>query len=319
MARVLVTGAAGFVGSNLVSALNQQGHEVVAMSRMTIETASDLVQPCQADFTSLDASAFRRHRVESVVHCAAKVHAMHEKPGQGLGEYQRVNVDGTMKLARLAAAHGVRRFVFVSSVKVNGDETVPEQPFSPLDAPQPSDAYAISKWTAEQQLMELARNGVMEVTIIRPVLVYGPGVKANFLTMLRWLDKGIPLPLGAIDNRRSLVSVNNLVDFISTCLFHPAAAGQTFMVSDGEDLSTTELLKRLARFLERPIRLIPVPRGLVEVGATLLGKGALSQRVCRSLQVDISKNLDITGWRPPVAVNDALQATAIDFSRSKES
>jgi UDP-glucose 4-epimerase len=288
------------------------------MSRSAIVAASDLVQPWQADFTNLDASAFGHHQIESIVHCAAKVHAMHEGPRQGLNEYQRVNVRGTIRLARLAAAYGVRRFVFVSSVKVNGDETAPGRPFAAADVPQPSDAYAVSKWTAEQQLLKLGAEEEMDITIVRPVLIYGPGVKANFLTMLRWLDRGIPLPLGAIDNRRSLVAVDNLVDFISACLVHPAAAGQTFMVSDGEDLSTTELLKRLALFLGRPARLIPVPVALLEAGAAILGKGTLSQRLCRSLQVDISQGFDTIGWQPLMSVDKALQATAIDYLKSKE-
>ena len=232
---------------------------------------------------------------------------MHDTDGDPLAAYRVVNTEGTINLARQAAAAGVRRFVFISSVKVNGEETSPGQPFTEEDEPAPLDPYGISKLEAEQGLRDLATATGMEVVIIRPPLVYGPGVKANFLTMMRWLNKGVPLPFGALDNRRSLVALDNLVDFIITCIDHPAAAKQTFLVADGEDLSTTELLRRVGRAMGKPVRLIPVPMGLLQAGARLLGKQEMARRLCGSLQVDITKARTLLGWKPPVAVDEGLR------------
>jgi len=220
----------------------------------------------------------------------------------------------------------VRRFIFLSSIKVNGEETgeagsaerrvlSPEgrKTFREDDVPAPEDVYAISKWEAEQGLRQISGQSGMEVVIIRPPLIYGPGVKGNFLTMLRWLEKGWPLPLGSIQNKRSLLALDNLVDFIMICLDHPAAANQIFLVADGEDISTTELLRRTSVALGRPVRLLPVPQWVVESGLALLGKGGLAQRLCGSLQVDISKARELLGWTPPVSVDEALQETALHF------
>jgi UDP-glucose 4-epimerase len=235
---------------------------------------------------------------------------MNDTESDPLAAFRRVNVDGTLALARQAIAAGVKRFVFISSIKVNGEGTPPGRPYSANDTPQPQDPYGTSKLEAETALQALARDTGLEVVIVRPVLVYGPGVKANFLNMMRWLDRGIPLPFGAIDNRRSLVAVENLVDLVVTCIGHEAAANQVFLVSDGEDLSTTGLLRRMGQALGRPARLLPVPAGLLSAGAKALGKGSLSQRLCGSLQVDISKTRDLLGWRPPIDVDTALRAAA---------
>lgn len=245
-----------------------------------------------------------------VVHSAARVHVMNDTESDPLAAFRRVNVDGTLALARQAIAAGVKRFVFISSIKVNGEGTAPGRPYAANDTPQPQDPYGTSKLEAETALQALARDTGLEVVIVRPVLVYGPGVKANFLNMMRWLDRGIPLPFGAIDNRRSLVAVENLVDLVVTCIGHEAAANQVFLVSDGEDLSTTGLLRRMGQALGRPARLLPVPAGLLSAGAKALGKGSLSQRLCGSLQVDISKTRDLLGWRPPIDVDTALRAAA---------
>ena len=225
---------------------------------------------------------------------------------------------GTLNFARQAASAGVNRFVFLSSIKVNGEQTQFGQRYTPNDTPNPSDPYGISKCEAEEGLRRIAEETGMEVVIIRPPLVYGPGVKANFLSMMRWLSKGVPLPLGAIRNQRSLVALDNLLDFIHTCLDHPAAANQTFLVSDGEDISTTDLLRRLAHALNVPARLLPVPQGLLEWGAKMLGRGDLSQRLCASLQVDISKARTLLGWQPPVTVDMALRRTAEHFLNSRK-
>jgi nucleoside-diphosphate-sugar epimerase len=219
----------------------------------------------------------------------------------------------TLNLARQAAALGVRRFVFMSSIKVNGENTPVGQPFTTDDEPRPQDPYGISKLEAEQALMQLAGQTGMEVVILRPVLVYGPGVKANFQAMMRWLRKGVPLPLGSLDNRRSLVSLDNLVDCIATCLHHPAAANQIFLVSDGEDLTVKSLLQRTATAFNRRARLRPVPRFVIESAGRVFGREAITQRLCDTLQVDISKTRCLLGWDPPVSIDEALRKTAQQF------
>lgn len=253
------------------------------------------------------------HGVHIVLHCAARVHVMNDQSTDPLTEFRRVNVEGTLRLARQAAAAGVKRFIYLSSIKVNGEGTHLGAPYLADAQPAPTDPYGISKMEAEQGLLALAAETGMQVVIIRPVLVYGPGVKANFLSMMRWLQKGVPLPFGAIHNSRSLVALDNLVDLIAICIDHPAAANQTFLVSDGEDLSTTELLRRMGVALGKPARLLPVPSRLLEVAAAILGKQALAQRLCGSLEVDISKARELLNWTPPVNVEDALRKTASYF------
>jgi nucleoside-diphosphate-sugar epimerase len=243
--------------------------------------------------------------VDSVVHLAARAHIMNDEVADPLAEYRRVNVDGTRNLARQAAAAGVKRFIFISSIGVNGN--INTRPFTEDDTPNPAELYAQSKWEAEQGLWEIQRETGMELVIIRPPLVYGPSAPGNFGSLLKWVEKGIPLPLGAVHNRRSLVALDNLVDFIITCIDHPAAANQTFLVADGEDLSTTELLRRVGRAMGKPVRLIPVPMGLLQAGARLLGKQEMARRLCGSLQVDIAKARTMLSWKPPVAVDEGLR------------
>ena len=279
-ARVLVTGANGFVGRALCGALIGRCQVRGAVRRpgegCSLDGAELVPGSLSADFDWTDALV----GVSVVVHCAARVHVMNEESADPLAEFRRVNVDGTLRLARQAAAAGVRRFVFLSSIKVNGEQTQPGEPFTADQQPNPGDPYGVSKMEAEEGLRALARETGMEVVIIRPPLVYGPGVKANFLAMMRWLKRGIPLPLAAVTgNRRSLVALDNLVDLIVTCLDHPAAANQTFLVSDGESLSTAALLRRMGEALGRPARLIPVPVRLLKLGATLLGKPGMAQRL----------------------------------------
>ncbi|MDO7895454.1 UDP-glucose 4-epimerase family protein [Pseudomonas citrulli] len=311
---ILMTGASGFVGGALLERLHAQaGTSVTAVVR------GDRPLPVPANTVRVEAfspqTQWQPHlaNVDTVIHCAARVHVMNDTEADPLAAFRQVNVEGTLNFARQAAEAGVRRFIFISSIKVNGEGTSPGRPYRADDLPAPADPYGVSKQEAEEGLRQLAQATGMDVVVVRPVLVYGPGVKANFLSMMRWLDKGVPLPFGAIDNRRSLVSIDNLVDLIVTCIDHPAAANQTFLVSDGEDLSTTALLSRMARALGKSARLIPVPSWMLERGASLLGKKALSQRLCGSLQVDIEKTRTLLNWTPPVSVDDALARTARHF------
>jgi UDP-glucose 4-epimerase len=257
-------------------------------------------------------------RVDALVHCAARVHVMKESAADPLTEFRRVNVAGTLNLASQAAKAGVRRFVFISSIKVNGENTLPGKPYGADDVPAPIEPYATSKREAEEGLRQLVRETSMDVVVIRSVLVYGPGVKGNFLSMLRWLEKGIPLPLGMVHNRRSMVALDNLVDLIVACLNHPAAANQTFLVSDGEDMSTTEVLRRTAAAMSRPARLIPVPALVLRITAHLLGHPELALRLCGSLQVDITKTREVLGWTPKVSVDVALGETVREYLRQRK-
>jgi nucleoside-diphosphate-sugar epimerase len=251
--------------------------------------------------------------VQVVIHAAARVHVMNDTASDVFAEFRKINVEGTLRLARHAAESGVKRFIFISSIKVNGESTALGKPFKADDRPAPADPYGVSKYEAEEALKQLGRTTGMEVVIIRPPLVYGPGVKANFLSMLNWLNKGIPLPLGAIGNQRSLVAIDNLVDLIITCIDHPAAANETFLVSDGEDLSTTRLLQRLALALGKRAWLLPLPEGVIKLAALLMGKQAVAQRICGSLQVDISKNRELLGWVPPINMDKAMRQTASHY------
>jgi UDP-glucose 4-epimerase len=312
---VLITGANGFVGSALCTAAAP--HFFVKGAVRSAQTSPDNTETVLID--SIDGTTDWMNSlqgVDVVVHLAARVHVMNDHSADPLAEFRNINVDGTLNLAKQAAQAGVQRFVFISSIKVNGESTALGQPFHADDEPQPMDAYGVSKREAEDALRQLAHETGMEVVIIRPPLVYGAGVKANFRSMMRWLDKGIPLPLGAIPNQRSLVALDNLVDLIITCITHPAAANQTFLVSDGEDLSTSELLRRMANALGKSARLLPVPAWLLQFAASLLGKRSVAQRLCGSLQLDIGKTRHLLNWTPPVTVTEALQKTAHSYRSS---
>lgn len=320
MLRVLLTGASGFVGqavqARVLAESDMQLRSVFRCLPASVQVGLDVCTSPGLDGAADWCAALAE--VGVVVHCAARVHVMQERAAEPLEEFRRSNVQGTLQLARQAAKAGVRRFIFLSSVKVNGEETSPALPFTAVDPAAPSDPYGISKLEAELGLLALAKETGMEVVIIRPVLVYGPGVKANFLSMMKWLNKGIPLPFGLIHNRRSLVALDNLVDLIVTCIDHPAAANQVFLVSDGEDLSTTELLRRMGKALGKPVRLLPVPAWLLALGAKMLGRKALAQRLLGSLQVDISKPRQLLNWTPPVSVDEGLRKTAQHFLEQQE-
>jgi nucleoside-diphosphate-sugar epimerase len=320
--KVLVTGTNGFVGSALSASLAAQQHQVVAVSRASSVTdtlsisehSAQYLSRLHADFANILSIKSGLQGCDAIVHCAARVHQVREMAADPLAEYRRVNTQATLRFAQAASQAGVKRFAFLSSVKVNGEFTAPGQPFNASQA-APQDPYGISKWEAEQGLREIAAQTGMEVVIIRPPLVYGPGVKANFLTMMQWLNKGIPLPLGAIRNQRSLVALPNLVHFIALCLTHPQAANQTFMVSDQHDVSTTELLRGLGDALCSPARLLPVPHKLLEVSLKAIGKSSVAQRLLGDLAVDATPATQLLDWKPPISVQQGLELTAQDFLR----
>lgn len=306
--RVLLTGAGGFVGQALSESLAGQRRELRPVVRSECESIGGAIPYVIGDIGSHTDWSSALVGVDAVVHLASRVHVMSESGGDTDALYRETNTFGTLRLAQQAADAGVKRFVFLSSVKVNGEER--EEAYSEDDRPTPIGPYATSKRDAELGLWEIADRSGMEVVVIRPPLVYGPGVKANFLSMMRWLHRGAPLPFGSISNRRSLVSIGNLVDFITTCIDHPAAANETFVVSDGEDLSTTDLLVRLAAALEVKARLVDVPIPVLKLGAMMLGQGAMLRRLCGSLCVDASKANRLLGWSAPLSVDDGLKATA---------
>jgi nucleoside-diphosphate-sugar epimerase len=317
----LVTGASGFLGKALVNHLVRLPDCFVVAPMRTLPAEL----PAGARSIPLDSLdgcndwQVALTDVDVVVHAAARVHVMNEVAIDPLAAFREVNVEATLNLARQAATSGVKRFIFISSIKVNGEVTKPGVVYRADDEPAPIDPYGISKLEAEQGLKLLAASTGMEVVIIRPVLVYGPGVKANFLSMMRWLHRGVPLPFGAVHNLRSLVAIDNLVDLIVLCAEHPAAANQVFLASDGEDVSTTQLLRKLAHALGKPARLLPIPAGLMSGAASLLGQQDLADRILGSLQVDISKNYQLLGWEPPVSLDKALGLTAQHFLDSRKS
>ena len=311
MKRIAVTGASGFIGSALVARLLARQFNVHKVTRSSVEIVG----------------------VECAIHCAARAHIMRDEALDPLTEYRRGNVQHTLKLARQAAAAGVRRFVFLSSVKVNGGRTDALPPslrgpngamaiegrrsprsardlgtaFTANDAPAPEDAYGVSKWEAEQGLWQIASQTGMEVVVVRPPLVYGPGVKGNFARLLDLVRSGMPLPLAAVNNRRSFIGLDNLVDLLIRFVDHPKAAGQTLLVSDGHDLSTPELLRMIANAMERPARLFPVPVPLLRFAGRALGRLNEVDRLVGSLQVDSSATRELLGWTPPVSVEEGVR------------
>jgi nucleoside-diphosphate-sugar epimerase len=313
--RVLVTGANGFVGKSLCSELSSDGYPAIATTRSIDMSISDVKQIFIASIDKETDWSSSLNNVDVVIHLAARVHVMDDKAIDPLSEFRRVNVAGTLNLARQAAEAGVTRFIFISSIKVNGDFTALGMPFRENDVVIPADDYALSKFEAEIGLYCIAKETGMEVVIIRPPLVYGIGVKANFVSMIRLIKKGIPLPLGAIHNRRSFVYVGNLVSLIMCCIIHPAAANQTFLVSDDYDLSTTELIKRCASSLGVKARLLPVPQAWIKFFALLIGRHDLAKRLCGNLQADISKAKKLLGWSPPFLINDGLLQTCVNLDK----
>ena len=310
MSAVLVTGATGFIGRALCRALQLHGYAVRAASRGTPISRKGAIEYVRVGGLGPETDwRTALQNMETVVHLAARAHVMKEGSADPLAEFRHVNTVGTSQLAAMAAQAGVRRLVYVSTIKVNGEATA-EDAFREDDAPRPSDPYAVSKWEAEQALRHISAETGMEVVIVRPPLVYGPGVAGNFLVMLKWLERGIPLPLANINNRRSLVGLQNLVSLLTACLTHPRAAGEVFLASDGEDLSTSELLRRTAQSLGKSAHLFPLPVGLLRTIAKALGKSGVYERLCGSLVVNSSKAHRLLRWSPVSSVEDELRRTA---------
>ena len=327
---ILVTGANGFIGKALCKRLLADGYQVrgavrgaAQMTALPSGVEGVMVGDISPEIDWSEALS----GIEGIVHLAARVHVMDDLADDPLAEFRKVNTAGSLNLARQAVAAGVRRFVFISSIKVNGEGTEDGggrretgdrkrengglgAVFSEGDVPDPRDPYAVSKWEAEQGLLAIARETGLEVVIIRPLLVYGPGVKANFRLLMKWVSRGVPLPLGAVNNKRSFVALDNLVSFIIHCIDHPKAANEVFLISDGEDVSTTELLQKMARAFGKRSFLLPVPVGLMTFVAAMLGKRDIADRLFGSLQVDSSKARDLLGWEPVVSMDEALKRTA---------
>lgn len=315
---ILVTGADGFVGSALCKYLLKQGEIVKGTVRYQDQKAPGGVMRIVSGEINADTCWQKAlGSVDVIIHTAARVHVMDDSSADPLASYREVNVEGTLNLARQAASAGVKRMVFISSIKVNGEETALGTPFTERDPPAPVDPYGISKFEAEIGLREIAIQSGMDVVIVRPPLVYGPGVKANFINMVRWVSKGVPLPLGSINNKRSFIALDNLVDFLYCCAQHPRAANQVFLISDGEDLSTSDLLRRMAVALDKPKRLVPIPQVILVFLGWLVRKRAMISRLVGSLQVDSSSARELLKWKPKLSVDQALKKVAKAYANEK--
>ncbi|WP_213663096.1 NAD-dependent epimerase/dehydratase family protein [Stutzerimonas stutzeri] len=301
--KILLSGANGFLGSQILKSCELRTLDVLACAR-----DADISKPGWAKTPSLDPTSEWGEffsGIDVVIHAAAIAHRVGKNSTDYYQQLQNANIQGTLNLARQAAAAGIRRFIFISSIGVNG--SINTRPFTVSDRPNPAEPYAQSKWEAEQGLWKIQLETGMELVIIRAPLVYGPEAPGNFGSLVRWIDRGIPLPLGAIHNKRSLVGIDNLVDLIVRCIDHPAAANRVLLAGDGEDLSTTELLRAVGQAMGKPARLIPVPTVMLQCGAALLGKKAMAQRLVGSLQVDITQTCELLDWKPPYTVEEGLR------------
>lgn len=314
--KVAVTGANGFIGRALCNALFLRGQPVRALVRKA-PTDNSYETAIVGDVASDPDWTMALAGIDCVIHCAARAHVLSETAANPLEAFRAVNLLATQRLAKQAALMGVRRLIFLSSIGVLGVSTNGRPPFSVRDTPDPPENYGISKWEAEQALWEIAHLTGLEVVVVRPPLVYGPGVRANFLRLMQLVAKGVPLPLGGVDNSRSLIGVENLVDLVIRCVEHPAALGQTFLVSDGQDISTKELILELARMMGRPARLLSLPRDWVRFAAWGVGRLAEVDRLTDSLRIDIRHTCETLDWQPPVSLKTGLQRTVGAYLASR--
>ncbi len=318
MSTVLITGITGFVGTALAREMLLEGWQVRGTARKKYLNNNSIIDAEICEITSLGSKTDWSKAltgVDTVVHLAARTHVMHEVSFDPLTEYRSINVAGTERLASAASESGVKRFIYLSSIKVNGEGK--KEPYTELDLPAPEDYYGISKWEAEMVLQRVHAETNMEVVIIRPPLVYGPGVKANFLQLLRTVDRGIPLPLSRIQNRRSLIYLKNLINVIITCINNNKAGGKTFLVSDDEDISTPELIRRIATALHKAPRLFPCPSIIMRLAGKLTGRYVEVERLLGSLTVDISKIQEELGWKAPYTLEQGLGETAEWYLKSR--
>lgn len=319
-ASLLITGGNGFIGSSLINSLASNSDYFIKGS---VRSDAGVVFPASVEILlglDIDSDAGwlkALSGVDCVIHCAARYHIKNESSGDLLAICRKVNVDGTMRLARLAAQAGVKRFIFMSSLKVNGEFSSPGRPFSEADTPNPFYPYGISKLEAENELIQFSATNSMDVVIIRPPPVYGPGVKANFLAMMRFLYYRVPLPLGGVKNLRSYVGLANLVSFVELCVKHPDASNQIFFVSDDDDLSTSRLLRMMSAALGRISLLIPAPKKLLTALANTIGKKYIPELLFGNFQADISKAKHLLGWRPVESVRVGMKITAQHYLSNK--
>ena len=317
--KILVTGANGFIGTQLSETLAKSGHEVRCTARSLAPNRSTTLEMVTCDLESADNLDHLTTGCDAIVHLAGRAHVMSDDPATSESLYFSANVDVTKKLAKSAARTGVKRMILMSSVKVNGESTTIDSPFTSQDIPNPQDPYGRSKTQAEQTLWDVASTSGLEGVVVRPPLVYGPGVRANFASLIGIVNRGLPLPLASIQNKRSFVSIDNLIDCIATALQSSNAPGQTFLVSDGNDLSTPELIRSIASALHKSPMLIPFPTALLKLVATSVAKRSAYERLCGSLTVDIALTKQKLSWTPLFTVQDSMQRTVDAFIQSRDS
>ena len=303
--KILITGSSGFLGQYLAQYLAEKGYSTLAHTRIAQTFAHPNIININFDLND-NLDSVNLSEVEVVIHCAGRAHVMNETAISPLEAYRQTNVQGTLNLAQKAVKSGVKRFIYLSSIKVNGEQTT-IQPFKPSDAVNTDDPYGLSKYEAEQALLELSKKTGLEVVIIRPVLIYGPNVKANFKSMVKLASKKLPLPIGCLDNKRSMVSVYNLADLIHTCMTHPNANREVFLASDQDDISVKQLFEKLAHYQNNKLLMLPVPKSLIGFLSSLVGKKSVASRLCSGLVVDSSKNTKVLGWTAPYTVDASLE------------